>query len=52
MTKLLKIAATTLLYSGLFVVALNAVFQMDMPSIGAFAAQSMFTGFIHGVIWP
>jgi hypothetical protein len=51
MTKLLKITASTALYGALFVVALNAVFQMDMQSAAYLMAMCLFTGTIHAAIW-
>lgn len=51
MTKLLKITATTLLYSALTVVALDAAFTMDLPSVANAAAMCLGTGFVHGIIW-
>jgi hypothetical protein len=51
MKKLLKIAASTVVYSALFVVALNAIFQLDLPSFANVAAMSLFSGVIHEALW-
>lgn len=51
MVKFLKTVATVWLYSALFVVAMNAVFTMDLWSFSCLAAVGFAVGNLHAAMW-